>query len=633
MANIFLSYDRDDQQRARPLAALLERSGHDVWWDRQIKGGREFGAEIEAALERAAKVVVLWSQGAVKSAWVRDEAAVGRDSGRLVPVTIDGTPPPLGFRQFQTIDLSGWKGRGRTPEIEEFLSAVETGELVRTGVGPPSVTQAEWKPGRRALQVAAVTALLALAAFLVWQLWPRAVTAKPTVTISGADDSAASRQFAADMATRIGALDPSQTAFQVADAGRSSSDYRLTVSGAAPGGHGSLTLIGPRKTTIWARGLDRGSASSDDFAQAASMTAQRALSCAAEALSYRAEKIDPDTLKLYVTACAQFDGAYDTNGADTSDANMLRAVLAKVPHFVAAWRKLFAIDTDNFVNSDIPRAPMFAELERARRLGIDVGEAYALRAVTLAPSDFLGMYRTFNRGIDHFPENAFLYRARSLLLARVGRMDDSVGDTNRAVQLDPLSPANAAEFAGALAYDGHTAEAFEQLARADRLWPNSPTLEAARSRLYLRFGDPKEAERLYLKTAAAGQFPQQWAFIQARIDPTPQKIEASLDTERRLNRQYPDYYSSIVQALAFFGRKDEAIDLLIHYPGGQLFGAQSEVMFRPYMRVLWRDPRSIAAAAHVGLLHFWQASGEWPDFCFDPTLPYDCRKEASKYRV
>ena len=51
------------------------------------------------------------------------------------------------------------------------------------------------------------------------------------------------------------------------------------------------------------------------------------------------------------------------------------------------------------------------------------------------------------------------------------------------------------------------------------------------------------------------------------------------------------------------------------------------------MRDVWRDPRAMAGAAHVGLLHYWKASGSWPDFCFDPTLPYDCKKEAAKYKV
>ncbi len=111
MARIFLSYDRDDLSRARSIASTLEQDGHVVWWDSHIKGGAQFSEEIEQALKSADYVVVLWSAHSIRSPWVRDEAAAGRDAGRLVPVTLDGTEPPLGFRQFQTIDLSK---RGRS---------------------------------------------------------------------------------------------------------------------------------------------------------------------------------------------------------------------------------------------------------------------------------------------------------------------------------------------------------------------------------------------------------------------------------------------------------------------------------------------------------------------------------------
>ena len=90
MASVFLSYSRDDLDRIGPLADALERAGHSIWWDRHIAGGEEFAGAIEEALESADAVVVAWSATSVKSAWVRDEAGAGRDSGRLVPVTLDG---------------------------------------------------------------------------------------------------------------------------------------------------------------------------------------------------------------------------------------------------------------------------------------------------------------------------------------------------------------------------------------------------------------------------------------------------------------------------------------------------------------------------------------------------------------
>src|SRR5438046_1295812 len=99
MGAIFLSYAREDRAAAEKIAGVLEKADHSVWWDRRIGGGEEFSAEIEAALAEANVVVVAWSKESVKSRWVRDEAAAGGDTGRLVPISIDGSQPPMGFRQ------------------------------------------------------------------------------------------------------------------------------------------------------------------------------------------------------------------------------------------------------------------------------------------------------------------------------------------------------------------------------------------------------------------------------------------------------------------------------------------------------------------------------------------------------
>ena len=125
MASVFLSYDHEDSARAAPLAAALETSGHSVWWDRQIHGGAEYNSAIEDAVERSDAVIVLWSQKSVRSAWVRDEAAEGRDAGKLVPVLIDAVKPPMGFRQYQTIDLAGWSGGKRIPRLADILQAID----------------------------------------------------------------------------------------------------------------------------------------------------------------------------------------------------------------------------------------------------------------------------------------------------------------------------------------------------------------------------------------------------------------------------------------------------------------------------------------------------------------------------
>jgi len=35
-------------------------------------------------------------------------------------------------------------------------------------------------------------------------------------------------------------------------------------------------------------------------------------------------------------------------------------------------------------------------------------------------------------------------------------------------------------------------------------------------------------------------------------------------------------------------------------------------------------------AARIGLADYWRATGQWPDFCAEPGLPYDCRAEAAR---
>jgi hypothetical protein len=62
MPGVFLSYDRDDTDRARPFAAALEKAGHAVWWDLHVRGGAQFSKVIEEALKAADAVVVLWSK-------------------------------------------------------------------------------------------------------------------------------------------------------------------------------------------------------------------------------------------------------------------------------------------------------------------------------------------------------------------------------------------------------------------------------------------------------------------------------------------------------------------------------------------------------------------------------------------
>ena len=131
MARLFLSYARADAAIAGRLAAALGEAGHDVWWDRQLAGGARFSDDIEQEIDRCDHLLVLWSTASVKSAWVRDEAAAGRDLDKLVPLSIGGATPPLGFRQFHTRDVSGWADGDALPA--ELIADLGQAPVTTTG--------------------------------------------------------------------------------------------------------------------------------------------------------------------------------------------------------------------------------------------------------------------------------------------------------------------------------------------------------------------------------------------------------------------------------------------------------------------------------------------------------------------
>ncbi len=122
---IFVSYSRVDQARALPIIQLLQQAGFNTWWDGLLEGGERFSHITEDALNRAKAVVVLWSKTSVQSHWVHDEATRGRDRGILVPLSLDGAAPPLGFGQFQVIDLSRAKMNAKDASIQQMLRKVE----------------------------------------------------------------------------------------------------------------------------------------------------------------------------------------------------------------------------------------------------------------------------------------------------------------------------------------------------------------------------------------------------------------------------------------------------------------------------------------------------------------------------
>jgi formylglycine-generating enzyme required for sulfatase activity len=124
VSDIFLSYAREDHERALPVVTALRELGWEVWWDPTILPGETWDQVIEEALDGARCVVVLWSRVSVQKHWVRTEAAEGHRRGILVPALLDEVRIPLAFRAIQAASLIGWSGAQPHAEFEKLARAV-----------------------------------------------------------------------------------------------------------------------------------------------------------------------------------------------------------------------------------------------------------------------------------------------------------------------------------------------------------------------------------------------------------------------------------------------------------------------------------------------------------------------------
>src|SRR5690242_7506443 len=88
VADVFLSYARNDIWRAKQIADGLRSEGLDVFFDAGLRIGEEWDDGLEERLEEMPSVAVLWSEKSRKSHWVRSETRRGIRLRKLAPARI-----------------------------------------------------------------------------------------------------------------------------------------------------------------------------------------------------------------------------------------------------------------------------------------------------------------------------------------------------------------------------------------------------------------------------------------------------------------------------------------------------------------------------------------------------------------
>lgn len=124
MADVFVSYRRDEREAVERIASQLRSLGFSVWFDASMTAGDAFSDEIDREARAAKAILVCWSPAARESRWVKAEAMIGFEHDKLAAAYVagpDGFSPPTPFNAVHAADLrdylasptemhAGWRG-------------------------------------------------------------------------------------------------------------------------------------------------------------------------------------------------------------------------------------------------------------------------------------------------------------------------------------------------------------------------------------------------------------------------------------------------------------------------------------------------------------------------------------------
>lgn len=156
---VFLSFTHEDREVAERLVRSLERDGLTVAWDRALHLGDNIPIRIDERLLRAQVVLVLWSEAACGSRFVRSEWRQAFEGQRLIPVRIDAQPLPDDMGDVRAVSLIGWAGDRFDPRYAALVAAIRAGR----GVKAPALPE-----GERGTSTLVWLAGVALAVALAW---------------------------------------------------------------------------------------------------------------------------------------------------------------------------------------------------------------------------------------------------------------------------------------------------------------------------------------------------------------------------------------------------------------------------------------------------------------------------------
>ena len=395
------------------------------------------------------------------------------------------------------------------------------------------------------------------------------------------------------------------------------------------------------RTTLWSDRYDRGLedlfAVQDEISENIAEALDRTFS------SFSTRAVDPSVYDLYLRAQPR---SYAPDELRTH-IGLLEVVTQRAPQFAEAWGRLAYLRAwlhfyQPFVDRTASLNRVAEEAARALALDPDNTDALAGQLFVLPP---FGRFVETDTALERLRRAPAAGHGRQYIgwfLRTMGRVRESLDETERAYRLDALDPMSANGLALARMAAGRLDEAVPVYAELVERVPEMSFPVASLLRCYAFQQDWAAVDRL-LALAAERQlreFQDGLPFIRAKRDPTPENIGRWRSTlEAHVEKTGCVDVSRLVYA-AHLGLVDEAYAAAESArlgPAGTRDdimgpdGYRTSLMFQAGMPELRNDARFPQLCARLGLVEFWLATKQWPD-CAEE-VPYDFRGECGGVRV
>ncbi|NNE41147.1 MAG: TIR domain-containing protein [Marinicaulis sp.] len=649
MANLFISYSRSDRGKIEKLAAALQAEGYSVWWDTNIQGGGRFAAEIAREVKAAEIVIVAWSENSVKSEWVLDEAAQGRDEGKLAPIVLDDVLPPLGFRQRQAVAFRNWNGKSDAPEfiaLKDCIERVRKGELEDFPDPDRHATA-----GKRisAFALAGVSALfIAAITFFVFMRGDKTAPTRPNTfaitEFDAYDQTEEAMRFSRNLAdalertlitNRVPVTDISETA----GTDQPSAEFIINGSIGSPGENFAAKIDVTQKDSgalIWSYRTE--------FADGDRRTRIEEIAGTLAAISkcfiLNREKMDNDSVASFLTILMRYCEAERGGGELYGQIQELSRQIVEMRPQYARSNSLYASTLAWFaigegVPSEIKRLRDAANDFARRALEIDPNNAVALWTLGAVPDPALNIAereRYFRQATENDPAFNYGRRYYGIHLNSVGRVREGAVQYQLAAEAEPLYVENTASLITNFARMGEIARAKIALVEAQEKWPNNQHIRRAALKFESWYGDPDKA----------GNYTR----IRGDRDPSRTCLDAVMQARRTNSVMSPEelhqacdglWHHDRLEYQLYFGHADEIFSMdddMIASKFAYHFPQVRVALFEKYADIVRADPRFMTFANRIGLVDYWLETDQWPDFCSEQKdLSYDCKEAALATRA